>query len=120
MNVEDFRIFCLTAFKGVEESTPFGKDVLVMKVGNKMFTLINLAKPYFSINLKCEPNKATKLREKYEAIQPGYHMNKKHWNTISFEHSSLSTHLIKELTQHSYHLVFSSLSKKLQKEINSL
>ena len=91
MNIEEFRQYCLSK-KGVTEEFPFGPDTLVFKVMGKMFALTNLDGD-FSINLKCDPDLAIDLREQYPAVLPGYHMNKKHWNTIAID-GSLSNKLI--------------------------
>ena len=115
MNIEDFRNYCLQK-KGVTESFPFGDDTLVMKVADKIFALANLEGD-FRINLKCEPEKAVELREKYQAIQPGYHMNKQHWNTLEI-YRGLSDKLVKELIDHSYNLVFENLPKSKKSGIN--
>jgi len=114
MDIEAIRAYCLTK-KGVEEGFPFGDDTLVIKVGGKIFVLINLdGDP--SMNLKCEPDWAIELREANPAILPGYHMNKKHWNTVVLD-GSLSKRLILEMIDHSYELVLKSLPFKLRMEI---
>src|SRR5690606_31927539 len=110
-----------SAYRGVTESFPFDEETLVFKVGGKIFLLTSFAdweagNP--SVNLKCNPERALELREEYMAVQPGYHMNKKHWNTV-FVHQDLPLHEIKKLIDHSYELVFQQLSKKLQEEINN-
>jgi predicted DNA-binding protein (MmcQ/YjbR family) len=112
MNVEDIRLYCLSK-PGVEESFPFDEHTLVFKVLNKMYALINLKRVPFSINLKCDPEKSIMLREEHEEIQPGYHMNKKHWNTVDCE-GRLSDKFIVELIDHSYDLVWASLPKKVR------
>jgi predicted DNA-binding protein (MmcQ/YjbR family) len=114
MNIEDFYADCLQK-KGTTEHFPFDKNTLVFKVGGKIFALADISE-FKSINLKCNPEKAINLRERYTGIQPGFHMNKKHWNTIHlFE--DVDDHLLAELIDHSYDLVFHSLSKKVQDEI---
>ena len=85
MNIETLREYCISK-KGVSESFPFDKVTLVFKVMNKMFALTSLDGA-LSINLKCDPEKAIKLRQEYDAVIPGYHMNKKHWNTIAIDGS---------------------------------
>jgi len=117
MDIEAIRAYCLTK-KGTEEGLPFGDTTLVIKVGGKIFILINLEEDP-SINLKCDPDRAIDLREANPAIIPGYHMNKKHWNTIVLD-GSLSKSLIMEMIDHSYDLVFHSLPGKVQVEINKL
>lgn len=121
MNLESYYEYCLSK-KGVTEHFPFDQDTLVFKVGGKMFALSSLSqweKGVPSVNLKCDPERALELRAEYEAIQPGFHMSKTHWNTVSIN-NTLSTDLFKELIDHSYDLVFNSLSKKLQNEILEL
>ena len=114
MDIEEIRAYCLTK-KGVEEGFPFGDTTLVLKVGGKIFVLINLDGDH-SMNLKCEPGRAIELREVYPAIIPGFHMNKKHWNTVVLD-GSLSKRLIMDMIDHSYDLVFRSLSGKLQLDL---
>ena len=108
MNIEEFREYCL-AKPGVTEELPFGPDTLVFKVGGKVFALtdINL---FNSINLKCDPVKAIELREQFEEVQPGYHMDKKHWNTVSTK-GSLPDLVLKEWIDQSYYLVYAKLSR---------
>jgi predicted DNA-binding protein (MmcQ/YjbR family) len=103
MNIEWFREYCLSK-DHVTEELPFGPDTLVFKVKGKMFALTGLDDVPGSCNLKCEPDRAVNLREKYSSVLPGYHMNKKHWNTILWDGSVPDT-LILELVNHSYDLV---------------
>lgn len=118
MNVEELRSICL-AKKGVTEEFPFDAHTLVFKVMGKMFALIPLERLPPQCNLKCDPERAVELREEYDGvITPGYHMSKKHWNTLFLE--SLSPNVIKELVDHSYALVVSGLTKKLKDELNAL
>lgn len=117
MNVEEIRQICI-AKKGVTEGFPFDEMTLVLKVGGKMFALLNLDKDP-SVNLKCDPDRAIDLRERYDAILPGYHMNKQHWNTVMLE-GSVPQNLLIEMINHSYDLVFKSLSKNIRSEIESL
>ncbi len=114
MNVEEVRNYCLLK-KGVLEDFPFGDSTPVMKVGGKIFALLSLDEPP-SINLKCDPSRAIELREVYPSIIPGYHMNKKHWNTLILD-GTLPNDLMISLLDHSYDLVFNSLHEKLRKEI---
>ncbi|MBL7771038.1 MAG: MmcQ/YjbR family DNA-binding protein [Flavipsychrobacter sp.] len=108
MDIESFRQFCLS-FPDVSEEFPFGPETLVFKVKGKLFALTDV--DFFeSINLKCEPDEAIELRERYPAVQPGYHMNKKHWNTILMD-NSIPDRLVKEWIEHSYQLVRASLPK---------
>ncbi|NPD46564.1 MULTISPECIES: MmcQ/YjbR family DNA-binding protein [unclassified Lentimicrobium] len=111
MNIEEIRAYCLSK-PFTTEGFPFGEDTLVFKVHGKMYALANLTKGH-SINLKCEPERAVHLREMHSEIIPGYHMNKKHWNTINTE-GLLSVDLLKELIDHSYDLVWGSLPKRLR------
>jgi predicted DNA-binding protein (MmcQ/YjbR family) len=118
MNLDYFYEFCLSK-KGVTEHFPFNEDTLVLKVGGKMFLLSSLSSwengsP--NVNLKCDPERAQELRAEYDGIQPGYHMSKIHWNTISIN-KDVSDALVKELIDHSYELVFTSLPNKIKNEI---
>ena len=117
MNIEELREYCISK-KGTTESFPFDKVTLVFKVMNKMFALTSLNKD-LSINLKCNPDKAIELREVYAAVLPGYHMNKKHWNTIMIN-ETVSQQLIKEWIDNSYDLVVKSLPKKVKEELKKL
>ena len=114
MNVEDFREYFL-AKKGCTESFPFDKTTLVFKVADKIFALGGIEN-FSSINLKCDPEKAIELREGHAAIKPGFHMNKKHWNTVEV-HELLNDNLAYSLIDHSYNLVVSSLPKKIRELI---
>ncbi len=109
MNVEEFREYCLSK-EWVEESTPFGPNVLVFKVKGKMFALCDI-ELFERINLKCDPDKAIELREHYEEVTAGYHMNKQHWNSIDPK-GSLKNSQIFEWVDDSYHLILSSIPKK--------
>ncbi|MBD3747956.1 MAG: MmcQ/YjbR family DNA-binding protein [Sphingobacteriales bacterium] len=116
MNIESLREYCISK-AGVTEGFPFGEDTLVFKVGGKIFLLTSLNHP-ISFNVKCVPEKAIQLRELYTEVTPGYHMNKKHWNTV-FYNGSLTNHQLKEMINHSYDLVFQSLPKIKQEEIKN-
>lgn len=94
---------------GVTETFPFGEDTLVFKVLDKIFLLCGLAQPD-RFNVKCDPERAISFREEYEEVQPGYHMNKTHWNTV-YMNGRLSDVLLKEMIDHSYELIISSLPK---------
>lgn len=119
MNIEAFREYCL-AKKGVTESLPFGPDVLVFKVMGKMFALCALEKMPATANLKCDPERAIELREEYDGlITAGYHMSKKHWNTVELE-CNIPADLLLELIDHSYNLVLQGLTKKVQAELEKL
>ncbi|MBX3741988.1 MAG: MmcQ/YjbR family DNA-binding protein [Akkermansiaceae bacterium] len=100
---------CLS-LPGAEETTPFGPDVLVYKVGGKVFALTDPGDFPPRMNLKCDPTRAVTLREEYESIIPGYHMNKRHWNTVRIDRS-VPASLLRELIRHSYDLVVASLPK---------
>lgn len=117
MNIEYFREYCL-AKKGVTEEFPFDEKTLVFKVMNKMFALTGID-TFASVNIKCDPEKAIELREQYDSVIPGYHMSKKHWNTVKID-GTISDKLILEWLDHSYDLVVSGLTKKLKEELKSL
>jgi len=111
MNIEEYRNYCLT-FSGVTEEFPFDEQTLTFKVGGKIFALTNVDL-FASINLKCDPQLAIKLREEYKSVLPGYHMNKKHWNTILID-GSIPDSKIRELILFSYNLVIKNLPKKIR------
>ena len=115
MNIEDLRDYCL-AKPGATEGFPFGEDTLVFKVGGKMFLLISINQGN-SFNVKCDPELAIELRERHPEVIPGYHMNKKLWNTVYMD-GSLSNKQLAEMIDQSYNLVFAGLPKKLQAEIS--
>lgn len=117
MHIEEFREYCLKK-KGITEESPFGPDVLVYKVMGKMFALCGID-DFNYINLKCDPDKAIDLREEYEAIQPGYHMNKKLWNSV-YVNQNVADEMVYDLINHSYELIVASLTKKLQKELEEM
>ena len=121
MNIERYFEYCLSK-KGATEHFPFDEDTLVFKVGGKMFGLSSLSeweKGIPSVNLKCDPERAELLRAEYADIIPGYHMSKVHWNTIRIN-QDVPDKLVWELIDHSYELVFKSLTKKIQAEITEL
>ena len=111
MNIEEFREYCMSK-PGVTEEFPFGEDTLVFKVIGKMFALTNLDGDW-SLSLKCDPERAIELREKFPAIQPGYHMSKVHWNTVMLD-GSLNRDFVLKLIDHSYQLVVDKLPVKLK------
>lgn len=118
MTLDAFITYCLTK-PAVEETLPFGPDTLVMKVVGKVFALTNLEEAEFRINLKCDPQRAVELREQYPgAIIPGYHMNKKHWNTVYAARDELGDRLVEELIGHSYALVVGGLSKRAREPLD--
>ena len=116
MHIDEFREYCLSK-AGTEESFPFDEKTLVFKVMGKMFALTSVDADDFRINLKCNPDKAIELRESFEDIIEGYHMSKKHWNTLILEDSMLEEDLIISLIDHSYDLVVKGLTKKLKEEL---
>ena len=105
--------------KEVTEETPFGPEVLVYKVLGKMFATIGFENEVGRMNLKCDPDRALELRDEYEAIIPGYHMNKKHWNTVEFE-TGLEDQLLTKMVDHSYGLVVQNMPKRLRDELEKL
>lgn len=111
MDLETFRNYCLS-LPGVTEGFPFGETTLVFKVGEKIFALAD-AEIFASVNLKCDPERAIELRERYPAVIPGYHMNKKHWNTVQND-GSIPAKLLLEWTKHGYDLVAASLPAKVR------
>jgi|SRR4051812_4052302 predicted DNA-binding protein (MmcQ/YjbR family) len=115
MNIETLREYCLSK-KAVTEDFPFGETTLVFRVKNKIFLLVALDADPLQFNAKCDPEKAIALREEYEAVKPGYHMNKQHWNTVVID-GSISTKLLKEMIDDSYDLIVKSLPKKLREEL---
>lgn len=117
MNIEDIRAYCLSK-KGTEETFPFDEVTLVFKVMGKMYALTNLDGE-LSINLKCDPERVGELRETYPAVLPGYHMNKKHWNTVLMD-GSIPRKLIEQWINDSYQLVVDSLPLKLRKELEEI
>ena len=117
MNIVEFREYCLS-FKGATESLPFDEKTLVFKVMNKMFALTDIDQFDF-INLKCEPQICIELREKYEGIKPGYHMNKRLWNSVCTK-SDVPESEIKKLIDKSYNLIVEKLPKKLKDELKNI
>ena len=114
MTLEYFRDYCL-AKAGVTEDTPFDERTLCFRVGGKIFSITDM-EIFEYINLKCDPEYAAELRERYPGITPGYHMNKKLWNSVSVL-GNVPDQLILDLADQSYELIFASLPKKLQAEI---
>lgn len=120
MNIEQLRQYCISK-KGVTEDFPFDADTLVFKVLGKMFALIGLKKweaGQKAINLKCDPVYAQELRADYKAIYPGYHMSKKHWNTIDLTLDEISPKFLAELIDHSYAMVVKGMPKKVRDSLN--
>jgi predicted DNA-binding protein (MmcQ/YjbR family) len=114
MNIELLREHCI-AKKAVTEEFPFGEDTLVFKVAGKMFALTSLSEPT-SVNLKCDPELVEGYRQQYNAVQPGYHMNKKHWNTVLFN-EDLKDSLLLQMVTDSYMLVVAGLPKAEREKI---
>lgn len=114
MGLDELREYCLSK-AATTESLPFGPDVLVFKVAGKMFAATGLDAPEARVNLKGDPEGNLELRDRYEGIIPGWHMNKKHWNTVYLE-KDVSPELIRELIDASYALVVKSLTKKVRGE----
>ena len=113
MFLDDLRNHCIEK-PGVSEGFPFDKSTLVFKVFGKMFALVDVD-VFEAINLKCDPEKAIELRESHQGVQPGYHMNKTHWNSV-YLNEDVSDQLLVELIDHSYELVYASLPKKVRNE----
>lgn len=116
MNIETIREYCLSK-KGAVEDYPFDDITLVIKVGGKMFALISLDRIPLQINLKCDPEKAIELRERHENVIPGWHMNKKYWNTVILE-GNVRWSDLKEWIDHSYNEVVLGLKKSEREKLN--
>ncbi len=114
MNIEELRDYCIRK-QGATESFPFGEDTLVFKVGERIFLLTSL-KSGNIFNVKCDPERAIELRERYVEVKPGYHMNKVHWNTIYMD-GNLTRKQLYQMIDHSYELVVQSLPKNVQEEL---
>jgi predicted DNA-binding protein (MmcQ/YjbR family) len=117
MDLAKFWEYCLNK-PHATEGTPFGPDVLVFKVGGKMFALAALDEVPTRANLKCDPDLALELRDRYGQVTPGYHMNKKHWNTVEIE-SEIPITELRKMIDHSYELVTKSLPKAERKKLES-
>jgi len=113
VNAESFRAYCLGK-PGATEGAPFGPDHIVFKVQGKMFALLGLDEVPTRVNLKCDPDLALELRDRYEQVEPGYHMNKRHWNTVIFD-GVIPDVEIRKMIDHSYELVVASLPKAKRK-----
>ena len=114
MNIEEIRDYCL-AKPGVTEDMPFGEDTLVFRVGEKLFLLTSLSQAD-RFNVKCDPERAIELREQHTEVQPGYHMNKRHWNTVH-TNGNLTRKQICDMIDHSYELVMKSLPRNIREQI---
>ena len=115
MKPSELRDWCLS-MPGAEEHFPFGEATSVFKVGGKMFALSALGSEPLEVSVKCEPELAVELRNSYPAIRPGYHLNKRHWNTLTLD-GSLPDQLVRDLIEDSYDLVVSALPKRVQKQL---
>ena len=109
MDLEEFREYCLSKVAATE-SMPFGEGVLVFKVAGKIFALAALDEIPATVNLKCDPDLALELRDRYEQVQPGYHMNKRHWNTLEID-SGIPEAELRKMIEHSYDLIVRALPK---------
>jgi predicted DNA-binding protein (MmcQ/YjbR family) len=118
MNLETLKSYCLRK-KGAVEDFPFDAETLVFKVGSKMFALTNLNKSPLQVNLKCEPYLAEELRREFSSIKPGFHMNKKHWNTVVID-GTLDDGKVFWMIDMSYNLVFNTLRKIDRERINGI
>ena len=114
MDIESIRIYCISK-NAVKECMPFDDKTLVFKVAGKIFALATLEAHPLRLNLKCDPEKAIELRECFESVRPGYHSNKKHWNTIEVN-GEIPQEALYKLIDHSYNLVIAKLTKKLRKK----
>ena len=115
MNARELRWWCL-AHSGAFEDFPFGPNTSVFKVADKMFALSALGRMPLEVSVKCEPELAVQLRDSYEAIRPGYHLNKRHWNTVTLD-GSLPDQLVRDLIEDSYDLVVSGLPKRTREQL---
>jgi predicted DNA-binding protein (MmcQ/YjbR family) len=115
MNAESFRAYCLSK-PAATEGTPFGPEDIVFKVAGKMFAILALEEVPPRVNLKCDPDLALELRDRYEQVEPGYHMNKKHWNTVVLD-GVIPEREIRKMIDHSYDLVVQSLPKTKRKAL---
>jgi len=118
LNLEDIRNYC-SAKKGVTETFPFDFQTLAIRVGDKMFLLTDINSDILTLNLKCDPLLALDLRSRYQQVTPGYHMNKKHWNTVIID-GNIPDNEILMMIDHSYNLVFNGLKKVLRDEITAV
>lgn len=115
-NLEEIESYCLH-LPGVTSDFPFGEETLVFRVMGKIFLLTNIFEVPLTMNLKAEPEQAITWREEYDAVQPGYHMNKKHWNTITLD-GSIANDVVKQMILHSYERVVSGLTRKQKDELS--
>jgi predicted DNA-binding protein (MmcQ/YjbR family) len=115
MTRDDVLAICLE-LPAAEETYPFGDEVAVIKVGGKMFALVPLNEEPGSVNLKCDPARALELREAYAGIRPGYHQNKRHWNTVDLD-GSVEDDVVRGLIADSYDLVVAGLPRSVRAEL---
>ncbi len=115
MDVESLREYCLRK-NGTQEDFPFGEETLVFKVKGKIYLIVRLDQSPLQFNAKCDPDRAIELREAHDAIEPGYHMNKKHWNTVIVD-GRLGEKLLREIIDESYALVVQSLPRRDQHQL---
>jgi predicted DNA-binding protein (MmcQ/YjbR family) len=115
VDAADLRAWCV-GHAGAVEDFPFGPETSVFKVGGKMFALSGLGRAPLEVSVKCEPDLAVALRDSYPAIRPGYHLNKRHWNTITLD-GSLPDQLVRDLIEDSYDLVVSALPKRVREQL---
>lgn len=116
VTAEDVRKYCLKKKGKITEGFPFGEDALVFKVNGKMFLLLMIDERPLTMNLKCDPRLAIELRERYESVRAGYHMNKKHWNTVTLD-GSVPTAEVRQMIDHSHELVVRGLGRSAAKKI---
>lgn len=114
MNVEEFRAYCL-ALPYAEERFPFDETTLVFCIGGRMFAMVDLEHAD-CVNLKCDPDVAVELRDKYEGVQPGWHMNKKHWNTVALS-ADVPASIIRQMANDSFRLVYAKLTRKEREKL---
>jgi predicted DNA-binding protein (MmcQ/YjbR family) len=115
MTRDDVLAICL-GLPAAEETFPFGEEVAVIKVGGKMFALVPLSEASGSVNLKCDPGRALELREAYAGIRPGYHQNKRHWNTVDLD-GSVEDEVVRGLIEDSYDLVVAGLTRAVRAKL---
>lgn len=116
MNADTVREYCLKRNGMITEGFPFGEGVLVFKVEGKMFLLMNLNDHPLTMNVKCDPELAVDLRERYESVTPGYHMNKTHWNTVVLD-GSIPQQELKAMIDHSYEQIVRGLKKSIAERL---
>jgi predicted DNA-binding protein (MmcQ/YjbR family) len=118
MTLDQLQAYAL-GLPGTTYNEPFGPGVLAFRVMEKIFALVPADSLPLQVNLKCDPERAVELRDRYEAVTPGYHMNKKHWNTVVLD-SSVPPREVEEMILHSYNLIVGGLSRKLRSELESI